>query len=531
MAKLNILGALTTGLIEGGKAAQTYGAMKLKEEYMAAETAVASQESLMGRYKTVLDTIDSSITNNRDKVTGGIIDPDLDEDLQRGKAILVEAIMEGKALPSGSWNSILKLTEAVNPELDLENNSDDDKGGFWSGFGEFFSAAAEDLNPELKKVQEWLKSNVDEADFVQGPRGQVYPRDPEALEKALGNAKEKMQAIKDWWASITSRQEDIEPGDLDGAAGFIKETDEEKDIKFRLNSVGDPTPSNTGLISEGDQAFLDQTNSAEGILNPMSTAQANVGMTEEEIAQITAENNRQQKAASSESEALNQYIGSEEAIQSLSSIGGPIGEPAGNTTFKDFVIGKPEVEVEVSSPEIEKTKSTILSNVFSAIKGTESNVMGYNAVSDTTDGDKGLTTSTVKEIIDKHGNTAVGVGQFKYKEFMKPTAKKWFGMNENQLKEQMFTPQFQDALLIAGIYDAGLQQFVDDKIGVDVFQKRLANIWRGLPPTRETKEGDIVDEFENKARMSGENFRSLLLQFNAMTEGLIGAGTSQEMGQ
>ena len=135
----------------------------------------------------------------------------------------------------------------------------------------------------------------------------------------------------------------------------------------------------------------------------------------------------------------------------MSSIGGPIGEPAGNTTFKDFVIGKPEVEVEVSSPEIEKTKSTILSNVFSAIKGTESNVMGYNAVSDTTDGDRGLTTSTVKEVLDKHGNTAVGVGQFKYKEFMKPTAKKWFGMNENQLKEQMFTPQFQDALLIAGI--------------------------------------------------------------------------------
>ena len=100
--------------------------------------------------------------------------------------------------------------------------------------------------------------------------------------------------------------------------------------------------------------------------------------------------------------------------------------------------------------------------------------MGYNAVADTTDGDRGLTTSTVKEVLDKHGNTAVGVGQFKYKEFMKPTAEKWFGMTEDQLKEQMFTPQFQDALLIAGIYDAGLQQFVDDKIIVDVFQKRLA---------------------------------------------------------
>ena len=530
MAKLNILGAISTGLIEGGKAAQNYGAMKLKEEYMAAETAVASQESLMGRYKTVLDTIDSSITNNRDGVTGGIIDPDLDEDLQRGKAILVEAIMEGKALPSGSWSTILELTKTVDPELDLENNSDDDEG-WLSGIGNFLKATWEDLNPTLQEIQKSLKSNLNKENVVTGPQGPMFRGTPEDVRKALGNAEEKVQAIKDWVSSITSWQEVIEPGDLDGSVGSIKETDKEKELKFRLNSVGGPTPSNTGLISEGDQAFLDQTNSAEGILNPMSTAQANVEMTEEEIAQITAENNRQQKAASSESEALNQYIGSEEAIQSLSSIGGPIGEPAGNTTFKDFVIGKPEVEVKVSSPEIEEIKSTILSNVFSAIKGTESNVMGYNAVSDTTDGDKGLTTSTVKEIIDKHGNTAVGVGQFKYKEFMKPTAKKWFGMNENQLKEQMFTPQFQDALLIAGIYDAGLQQFVDDKISVDVFQKRLANIWRGLPPTRETKEGDIVDEFENKARMSGENFRSLLLQFNAMTEGLIGAGTSQEMGQ
>jgi hypothetical protein len=43
MAKLNILGALTTGLIEGGKAAQTYGAMKLKEEYMQKELDVATQ--------------------------------------------------------------------------------------------------------------------------------------------------------------------------------------------------------------------------------------------------------------------------------------------------------------------------------------------------------------------------------------------------------------------------------------------------------------------------------------------------------
>jgi muramidase (phage lysozyme) len=138
--------------------------------------------------------------------------------------------------------------------------------------------------------------------------------------------------------------------------------------------------------------------------------------------------------------------------------------------------------------------------------------MGYSAVADTTDGDRGLTTSTVGEIVNKHGNKAIGIGQFKFNEFMKPTAKKWFGMSEAQLKDQMFTPQFQDALVVAGLYDAGLQQFADGKIDAATFQKRIANIWRGLPPNKDTKEGDPTDDLGNKARMSGEELRGLIEQ-------------------
>jgi hypothetical protein len=496
------------GAISLGGSFKERSAQLKKDEYMAAASAVTAQDSLMGRYKTVLDTIDTSIKNNRDTITGKIINDALDNDLQMGKAILIEAIMSGTALPTGSWNSILELSKSLNTtDATLESAGDDAEAasGFWSAM------YADTIGQALPQGMSWIKEKME--DSFKGLSEEEIKK-PETIIESAKKIPGAWEEILDWWRTTKF-----------GSNPGIGDAIPQEEPSSPLDDVG-----MAGLISEGEGA-LAQSFSAEGISDPMSTAQAGIGMTEEELAQITAENARQQEATSAESEALNQYIGSEEALQSLSSIGGPVGEPAGKTTVKDFVIGKPKVEIEISSPEIEERKSTILSNVFSAIKGTESNVMGYNAVSDTTDGDRGLTTSTVKEVLDKHGNTAVGVGQFKYKEFMKPTAEKWFGMTEDQLKEQMFTPQFQDALLIAGIYDAGLQQFVDDKISVDVFQKRLANIWRGLPPTRETKEGDIVDEFENKARMSGEEFRSLLLQFNTMTEGLIGAGTLQEMGQ
>ena len=482
---------LSAGLISAGGSFKDYSAVLLKEEYMAEAKATAAQTSLMDRYKTVLDTIDTSITNNRNTISGAVIDSKLDRELQMGKAVLVEAILEGKALPIDSWNSILKLAGAETEETAGEK--EDSEGGFFNAVGEFFRAAAEDLNPALKKVQDWLKSNVSDEDFVMGPRGVIYKGSPDELEKALGNASEKIQAIKDWYKSLQQ--------------GDVGSTEAERQVLIDNVRAAQDIRKNALNPSRYDKEDTDEETLGGGInLEPPLGSETVNG-----IPQIG--------------------IGSEATRRSLfEDVGGPIGEPAGKTTVRDFVIGKPKVEIEVSSPEIEERKSTILSNVFSAIKGVESNVMGYNAVADTTDGDRGLTTSTVKEVLDKHGNTAVGVGQFKYKEFMKPTAEKWFGMTEDQLKEQMFTPQFQDALLIAGIYDAGLQQFVDDKISVDVFQKRLANIWRGLPPTRETKEGDIVDEFGNKARMSGEEFRSLLLQFNTMTKGLIQEGTESLQG-
>lgn len=466
------------GLISAGGSMKQYSAMLLKEEYMAEEKAAAAHSGLMDRYSTLLDTVTDSISDNRDQF-GNVADSERQETLYMYQNVLINALETGKQIPAGTLQAMAEAAaKAGTPKVKEEV---EDEGGFFSAVGEFLSAAWEDLSPELREVQDWLKANVDKDDVVMGARGAVYKGSPEELEKALGNASKKIQAIKDWWASITfgaDRLEEEQPANIEGADPSLQATYED--------------PFGVGLIEKGIR-YTDKDTAQE---------MPGGGVSEEPPLESEIVNGIPQTG-----------IGSEATTRSLfEDVGGPIGEPAGKTTVRDFVIGEPEVEIEVSPPEIEERKSTILSNVFSAIRDTESNVMGYSAVADTADGDRGLTTSTVGEIVNKHGNKAIGIGQFKFNEFMKPTAKKWFGMSEAQLKDQMFTPQFQDALVVAGLYDAGLQQFADGKIDAATFQKRIANIWRGLPPDKDTKEGDPTDDLGNKARMSGEELRGLIEQ-------------------
>jgi hypothetical protein len=492
--------ALATGLISAGEEFKAHGAMRVKEEYMAEEKATAAASALMDRYSTLLDTVTSSISDNTTDM-GTVIDPDRQESLYRYQNILINALETGRQIPAGTVQAVAEeLAKAGTPEVGEESEDAEAASGFWSAM------YADTLGQALPEGMSWIKEKMQ--DSLKNLSEEEIKK-PETIIESAKKIPGAWAAIKDWWASTSRGDERLDTERATDIEGADPATDDTESLQ---KTYEDPFGVGmAGLISEGEGA-LAQRFSAEGILDPMSTAQAGIGMTEKELAQITAENARQQEAASTESEALNQYIGSEEALKSLGAIGGPIGEPAGKTTVRDFVIGKPEVEIEISPPEIEERKSTILSNVFSAIRDTESNVMGYSAVADTTDGDRGLTTSTVGEIVNKHGNKAIGIGQFKFNEFMKPTAKKWFGMSEAQLKDQMFTPQFQDALVVAGLYDAGLQQFADGKIDAATFQKRIANIWRGLPPDKDTKEGDPTDDLGNKARMSGEELRGLIEQ-------------------
>jgi hypothetical protein len=477
------------GAISLGGSFKDYSAQLKKDEYMAAASAVTAQDSLMGRYGTILDSLDDEIKANRNTITGKIISEKRENEIQRYRAVMLEAIRQGKALPDDIWKQI--QNSVVTGGAVVENSEDTEAAsGFWSALYDDTIAEA------LPEAMSWIKEKMQ--DSLKGLSEEEIKK-PETIIESAKKIPGAWESILDWWRTTKF-----------GSNPGIGDAIPQKEPSSPLDGVG-----MAGLISEGDEA-LAQRFSAESISDPMSTAQAGIGMTEEELAQITAENARQQEATSAESEALNQYIGSEEALQSLSSIGGPVGEPAGKTIFRDFVIGKPAVEIEVSSPEIEEIKSIYLDNAFNIIRNVESNADGYTAVVDTVGGDRGLTTSTVGEAVKKHKNNAIGIGQFKYKEFMVPTAKKWFGMTEDQLKEQMFTPQFQDALMVAGLYDAGLQELAENKISLGTFQKRMFNIWRGSPPDKDTKKGDVTDKYGNKAGISGEEYQRL------MQQGLLG---------
>ena len=229
----------------------------------------------------------------------------------------------------------------------------------------------------------------------------------------------------------------------------------------------------------------------EASMAGQGTAMASSDISQEQMDAMAMEQQRQM--------ALQQgdVIGSPEALSSLyQDVGGPVGEPAGDTIVE-------RANIPSEAPELEQRKQNIITTLKDLIISAESNVNNYSAVAGSTEGDQNLTSMTLGEIIDKHGNKAVGAGQFKYKEFILPILKKYLGMSEAEAKDQLFTEQFQDDLIRLGLEDAGLSQYVRNEISKEEFQKRIANIWRGLPPTKETKEGESTDQYGNKARVEG----------------------------
>lgn len=244
-----------------------------------------------------------------------------------------------------------------------------------------------------------------------------------------------------------------------------------------------------GLLSQADQAALDAQ--MESSMAGQGTAMASSDISQEQMDALAME---QQRQMALQQEAI---IGSPEALSSLyQDVGGPVGEPAGDTIVE-------RANIPSEAPELEQRKQNIITTLKDLIISAESNVNNYSAVAGSTEGDQNLTSMTLGEIIDKHGNKAVGAGQFKYKEFILPILKKYLGMSEAEAKDQLFTEQFQDDLIRLGLEDAGLSQYVRNEISKEEFQKRIANIWRGLPPTKETKEGETTDQYGNKARVEG----------------------------
>jgi len=493
------------GLIAAGTGLKEYSAIKAKEEYLAAQNKIAADQDLMGAYETLYKGVSDEINSiNSSNQMGGSVDASLQprlKDLYEYQGMLVRAIRTRQRITDEAFEALTSISGNTTVHKEGKGEETD---GMWNAIKGFFNASAADLGVELEKIREELKTAGEQSgSFVADSRGMLVPQDPAVLEGMKKNAKDKLKKALDWWKTIKL------------GAGNTKETDEEE-YASPLDGTGMASSGGGegGLITAGEQAALDQRFSAEAIFSPRSTAQAGSGMSEEELTQLIKENTRQQDE-SVQAEKLNNLVGTEAALSSLGAIGGPVAEPAGESTIVEFIIGKPSSKIKVSSPEVENKKSISISNALGAIRSVESNANGYTAVKGSKSGDPGLTTSTVREAVKKHKDKAIGIGQFKYKEFMVPTAKKWFGMTEEQLKGQMLTPQFQDALVIAGLYDAGLEQYAEGSISLDQFQKRIANIWRGLPPDKNTKKGDVTDKYGNKAGMSGIDLQ------NRMQKGLL----------
>jgi len=165
------------------------------------------------------------------------------------------------------------------------------------------------------------------------------------------------------------------------------------------------------------------------------------------------------------------------------------------------------------SEEIEVKKSGLIRELAPLVKAAESNVNGYNAVAGSTKGDSELTNMTIKQIREKYGDKAVGVGQFKYGVFIRPIAEKYLGMTADQLDNVVFNKTFQDQLIALAAEDAGITQFLKGQISNAEFQKRFANIFRGMGASKTSKPGDTVDKYGNKVRTGGGLINEVLKEY------------------
>jgi hypothetical protein len=246
-----------------------------------------------------------------------------------------------------------------------------------------------------------------------------------------------------------------------------------------------------GLLSKADQAALDSQ--MEASMAGQGTAMASSDISQEQMDALAME---QQRQMALQQEAV---IGSTEALSSLyQDVGGPVGEPAGDTIVE-------RANIPSEAPELEQRKQNIITTLKDLIISAESNVNNYSAVAGSTAGDQNLTSMTLGEIIDKHGNKAVGAGQFKYKEFILPILKKYLGMSEAEAKDQLFTEQFQDDLIRLGLEDAGLSQYVRNEISKEEFQKRIED----YHPQKKLKKEKLLISMEIKPELKAAFYFNL----------------------
>ena len=150
--------------------------------------------------------------------------------------------------------------------------------------------------------------------------------------------------------------------------------------------------------------------------------------------------------------------------------------------------------IPVESDEIEAKKKGLSADLIPFIKSKVSNDNGYSTVEGVSGGDSNLTSMTLEEIVKKYGNKAVGIGGFKPKEFIKTINKKYLGLSQEQLNNQVFSEEFQNRLIYLGLEEAGMTKFIKGEISLNEFQERTNRIFARIDERSSPKTGVISSD-------------------------------------
>ena len=527
MAKLNILGALTTGLIEGGKAAQTYGAMKLKEEYMAEEKQAAAAAATSDKQKflieqvgkhrgKILDSLKSgSPFAGTISLDGGLRDM-LTKNLQllgEAETILVNLYMGGKGNSPEAQDAINTIMGAIDETNEILNTASEGSGADLVGDttfeGDEYKTPAGLINVERMQKDLVLAATRNAEKIGESPAAQWVMRvGGDFIEGIISSMRPEDKKIVKAWLDSKGFMPETSDTANETSFGTMDNVNDLPSTSATPRASGDlseeqpnrtPLPTPMVPIDNSDQSgnrrgptvipSEDPQGSEQGLI---SAAEAQIQENAKEIANRQASESLEEVDNTPQSEMNRQtgYTGSY-----VPASGGPEG------MFGDEQVITPEQDgiaittnIPVESDEIEAKKKGLSADLIPFIKSKVSNDNGYSTVEGVSDGDSNLTSMTLEEIVKKYGNKAVGIGGFKPKEFIKTINKKYLGLSQEQLNNQVFSEEFQNQLIYLGLEEAGMTKFIKGEISLNEFQERTNNIFARIDERSSPKTGVISSD-------------------------------------
>jgi hypothetical protein len=544
MAKLNILGALTTGLIEGGKAAQTYGAMKLKEEYMAEEKQAAAAAATSDKQKFLIEQVGKHRGKILDSLKSGnplsgTISLDgglrniLTKNLQllgEAESVLVNLYMGGKGNSPEAQDAISTIMSVIDENNSLINEggerSDVDLVGDTTFEGDEYKTPAGSIDVDqmqkdlvlaatrnAKKIGEtdaaqWVMRVG--GDFIEGIISQMRDEDKQIVKDWLdskgfmpetsdprtsGDLSEEQPNRAPLSTPMTPIDNSDQRGNMRGPTVIPSEDPQENAATADETSFG--TMDNVNDLPATSATAVDPQASEQGLISAAETNTENFSeyrnkTRRESLLKLIANPKTSDKDRKEAEKILSEMGDAKEIANSQSSESLEEGDEQVITPEQDDIATTTNIPVE--SDEIEAKKKGLSADLIPFIKSKVSNDNGYSTVEGVSGGDSNLTSMTLEEIVKKYGNKAVGIGGFKPKEFIKTINKKYLGLSQEQLNNQVFSEEFQNRLIYLGLEEAGMTKFIKGEISLNEFQERTNRIFARIDERSSPKTGVISSD-------------------------------------